>query len=57
MATNQKAVAPKKSQGFTGIRGAFWIIVLCLIAAVCIYQFVLGNPANFQEARERYLKC
>ena len=48
MATNQKAVAPKKSQGFTGIRGAFWIIVLCLIAAVCIYQFVLGNPANFQ---------
>ena len=48
MAPNQKAVAPKKSQGFTGIRGAFWIIVLCLIAAVCIYQFVLGNPANFQ---------
>ena len=48
MATNQKSAAPKKSQGFTGIRGAFWIIVVCLIAAVCIYQFVLGNPANFQ---------
>ncbi len=51
MATTQKAAAPKaatKSQGFTGIRGAFWIIVLCLIAALCIFNFWLGNGANFQ---------
>ncbi len=51
MATTQKAAAPKavkKSQGFTGIRGAFWIIVVCFIAAVCIFNFVLGNPTNFQ---------
>lgn len=51
MASNQKVAAPaaaKKSQGFQGIRGAFWIIVVCLVAAICIYQFVLGNPANFQ---------
>lgn len=51
MATTQKAAAPKagkKSEGFTGIRGAFWIIVVCFIAAVCIFNFVLGNPANFQ---------
>ena len=46
MATTQKAAAPKaakKSQGFTGIRGAFWIIVLCFI-----FNLWLGNGANFQ---------
>ncbi len=51
MATTQKAAAPKaakKSQGFTGIRGAFWIIVLCFIAAICIFNLWLGNGANFQ---------
>lgn len=50
MATSQNAAAPKavkKSQGFTGIRGAFWIIVVCFIAALCIFNFVLGNPDNF----------
>jgi biopolymer transport protein ExbB len=51
MATTQKATAPaavKKSSGFTGIRGAFWIIVVCFIAALCIFNFVLGDSANFQ---------
>ena len=51
MATTQKAAAPaaaKKSQGFTGIRGAFWIIVVCFIAALCIFNFWLGSGANFQ---------
>lgn len=51
MATSQKVAAPaaaKKSQGFTGIRGAFWIIVLCFIAALCIFNLVLGNGDNFQ---------
>jgi len=48
MATTQKAAAPKKkSQGFQGIRGAFWIIVACFIIAVCIFKFILGNPSNF----------
>ena len=47
MATNQKAVAPKKSQGFQGIRGAFWIVVVCFIAAVLIFNFVLGAESNF----------
>ena len=52
MATSQKVAAPaaaKKSQGFTGIRGAFWIIVLCFIAALCIFNLVLGNGDNFQD--------
>ena len=32
MATTKKAAAPKKqSQGFQGVRGAFWIIVVCAI--------------------------
>ncbi|MDD2601783.1 MAG: MotA/TolQ/ExbB proton channel family protein [Prevotella sp.] len=51
MATTQKAAAPKavkKSQGFTGIRGAFWILVVCFIAAELFYSLVLGNTANFQ---------
>ena len=47
MATTKQAASPKKSQGFQGIRAAFWVIVVCFIIAVCIYKFVLGNPDNF----------
>lgn len=47
MATTQKAASPKKSQGFQGIRAAIWVIVVCLIIAVCIYKLLLGNPENF----------
>ena len=47
MANSQKA-APAKKQGFQGVRNAIWIIILCFIAGVCFYQFVLGNPSNFQ---------
>ena len=47
MATTQKAASPKKSQGFQGIRAAIWVIVVCLIIAICIYNFLLGNPSNF----------
>ena len=47
MATTKQAASPKKSQGFQGIRAAFWVIVVCFIIAVCIFKFVLGNPDNF----------
>ncbi len=47
MATTQKAASPKKNQGFQGIRAAIWVIVVCLIIAICIYNFLLGNPSNF----------
>ena len=49
METTQKKAAAKgnKSTGFKGIKSAGWVIVVCFIIAVCIYQFVLGNPANF----------
>ena len=47
MATTQKTASPKKSQGFQGVRAAFWIIVACFLIAICIFNFLLGNPANF----------
>ena len=47
MATTQKATAPaKKSQGFQGIKAAFWIIVVCFILAVCFFKFFLGNSEH-----------
>ncbi len=49
--TQQKAVAPKKkSEGFQGVRGAFWIIVVCAIIAVLLFNFWMGREANFADA-------
>lgn len=51
MASTQKpaaAAAAKSSKGFQGIRGAFWIIVVCAIAAYVIYEYVFGDPSHFQ---------
>ena len=31
MATTKQAAPAKKSEGFQGVRGAFWIIVVCAI--------------------------
>lgn len=48
MATTQKAASPtKKNQGFQGIRAAIWVIVVCFVVALCIFKYLLGNPANF----------
>lgn len=48
MATTQKAASPtKKNQGFQGIRSAIWVIVVCFVIALCIFKYLLGNPANF----------
>ncbi len=48
MATTQKAASPtKKNQGFQGIRAAIWVIVVCFVIALCIFKYLLGNPANF----------
>lgn len=32
-----------------GIKSAFLVILCCFITAVCIFHFVLGNPANFMN--------
>ncbi|MBQ7420635.1 MAG: MotA/TolQ/ExbB proton channel family protein [Prevotella sp.] len=50
MATTQKTAAPKKkSEGFQGVRGAFWIIVVCAIIAFLLFNFWLGRDANFAD--------
>jgi len=46
--SKKPVAAKKKSSGFKGIKSAWIILVLCLVLAVCVYLFVLGNPANFQ---------
>ncbi|MCI6474060.1 MAG: MotA/TolQ/ExbB proton channel family protein [Bacteroidales bacterium] len=48
MANSQKPAPAKKKQGFQGVRAAIWIIVICFIAGVAFFEFVLGNPSNFQ---------
>ena len=50
MATNQKAAPKKKSEGFQGVRGAFWIIVVCAIIAFLLFNFWMGREANFADA-------
>ena len=38
----------KKSQ-IVGIKNAGIVIICCLVIAVCIFQFLLGNPSNFMN--------
>jgi len=50
MATTQKAAAPKKqSQGFQGVRGAFWIIIVCAIIAFTLFFTWFGHSSHFHE--------
>ena len=38
-----------KNKSFKGIESAGLVIIACFIVALCIYQFVFGNPANFMN--------
>ena len=50
MATTTKAAAPaKKSTGFTGVKDAWIILVICGIIAYSFYFFVLGSPSHFEN--------
>ena len=50
MANSTKAAAPaKKSEGFTGVRGAFWIIVVCAIIAFTLFFTWFGNVSHFSD--------
>ena len=50
MATTKKAAAPKKqSQGFQGVRGAFWIIVVCAVIAFTLFFTWFGHESHFAE--------
>ena len=54
MATTQQKPAPqKKSEGFTGVRGAFWIIIFCAIVAFALFYLWFGNQMHFQDGAAR----
>lgn len=40
--------AKKQSQGFTGIKSGFAVIIACAVIAVVLYLFGLGNITNFK---------
>lgn len=44
-----EAIQNKTTHKIAGIKNAGWVIVCCFIIAVCIYNFLLGNPANFMN--------
>lgn len=51
MAPKPAAKPAKKDEKISnvrGIRNAFLVILACAVAAVCIYLFGMGNPANFE---------
>ena len=48
MATTQKTASPKKSQGFQGVRGAFWIMVVCAAIAFALFYTWFGDASHFQ---------
>ena len=49
MATTKQAAPAKKSEGFQGVRGAFWIIVVCAIIAFILFFTWFGNDMHFQD--------
>lgn len=50
MATNTQTASPKKkSEGFQGVRGAFWIIVVCAIIAFVLFFTWFGSPFHFAD--------
>ena len=49
MANSTNAAAPKNSTGFTGVRGAFWIIVVCSIIAFTLFFTWFASPSHFSD--------
>src|ERR1043165_4521704 len=47
----QRAGKPKNSNNFLI---NFLIVAGCIVAAILIYNFVLGNPANFADGADRH---
>ena len=50
MAPTKKAAPAKKGQGFQGVKGAFWIIAVCFVLAVCFFKYFLGNADHINPA-------
>jgi len=53
MATTQQKASPKKSEGFQGVRGAFWIILVCAVIAFLLYFFWFGNDSHFAPGSDK----
>ena len=46
-----RTAAAKKEEKISnvrGIRNAFFVILVCCAAAICIFLFLMGNPSNFE---------
>ena len=48
MATT-KAASPKNNQGFQGVRGAFWIILVCAVVAFIVFFTWFGHVSHFAD--------
>ena len=44
-----EAIQNKTTNKIVGIKNAGWVIICCFIIAICIYNFLLGKPANFMN--------
>ena len=44
-----ETIQNKTTNKIVGIKNAGWVIICCLIIAVCVYHFILGNPSNFMN--------
>jgi biopolymer transport protein ExbB len=51
--TNQKSSPKKQSKGFQGVRGAFWIIVVCAVIAFVLFYTWFGDPSHFQDGEAK----
>ena len=55
MATTTKTAGAKpvkKSSGFTGVRGAFWIILICAAIAFTVFFLWFGSDIHFEKDGE-----
>lgn len=43
-----KVKKEEKISNVRGIRNAFFVIIACAVAAVCIFLFGMGAPGNFE---------
>ena len=44
-----ETIQNKTTNKIVGIKNAGWVIICCFIIAICIYNFILGNPSNFMN--------
>jgi len=47
-ATAAKVKKEEKISQIRGIKNAFLVIIACAVCGVCIFLFLMGNPANFE---------